>query len=238
MENITKALLIAGGILFAILVLTLLVIFYNQMSSYYAEQNSAKMNEQVVEFNNKFENYNGQTIRGSELISIMNRVVDYNRTYADIRGSEKIIISIDLHEHQDDFLYSDTVSSNQIFKKSIITNSGGSDKDINKISELSSELVATTGIDDTKLQKLSSNIHIVCDNSNVDTRDEKLKQILGTTEKYDIKDIQNATIQYYQITQFKRAMFTCTEVVHSKKDEKISKISFEAVIENNKIKLN
>ena len=84
MENITKALLIAGGVLFAILILTLLVIFHNQLSAYYTEQHDAKMVEQVTEFNNKFDNYNGQTIRGNELISVMNKVVDYNRTYSDM----------------------------------------------------------------------------------------------------------------------------------------------------------
>lgn len=82
MENISKALLIAGGVLFAILVLTLLIIFRGNISSYFTEQHNAKILEQVTEFNNKFENYNGQTIRGSELISVMNRVVDYNRTYS------------------------------------------------------------------------------------------------------------------------------------------------------------
>ena len=33
--------------------------------------------KQLVEFNNKFTNYNGKTIRGNELISIMNRIIDY-----------------------------------------------------------------------------------------------------------------------------------------------------------------
>lgn len=238
MENITKALLIAGGILFAILVLTLLVIFYNQMSSYYAEQNSAKMNEQVVEFNNKFENYNGQTIRGNELVSVMNRVIDYNRTYSDMQGAEKVIININLQGHQKDLLYTGTSNSDVLFKKSTISNSNGNDEEINSISNLASDLAKNTGIDDTKLQKLSANISIVCNDSDVQTRDKKLKQILGNYDTSNIKNIQSATMQYYQLTQFKRAMFKCTEVRHSSDTGRINRILFEVEIEDNVIKLN
>ena len=38
MENVTKALLIAAGILFAVLILSLLAMFGGQLSGYYAEQ--------------------------------------------------------------------------------------------------------------------------------------------------------------------------------------------------------
>ena len=139
MENITKALLIAGGVLFAILILTLLVIFHNQLSAYYTEQHNAKMVEQVTEFNNKFDNYNGQTIRGNELISVMNKVVDYNRTYSDMEGNERITLNIDLKGHQKDFRYND--DSKSLFNTSVITNASGNDNEINNISGLASDNV-------------------------------------------------------------------------------------------------
>lgn len=243
MENITKALLIAGGVLFAILILTLLVIFHNQLSAYYTEQHDAKMVEQVTEFNNKFDNYNGQTIRGNELISVMNKVVDYNRTYSDMEGNERITLNIDLKGHQKDFRYTD--DSKSLFNTSVITNASGNDNEINNISGLASELAASSNIDDTKLQKLSSNISIVCSNrsEDIETRNSKIKQILGYKKNKqltddEIKTIQNATLQYYQLTQFKRAMFKCTEMVHSQKNGIINKISFEVIIEGNTIKLN
>lgn len=250
MENITKALLIAGGILFAILVLTLLVIFYNQISAYYAEQHNAKMIEQITEFNNKFENYSGKTIRGNELISVMNKVVDYNRTYSDMEGNERITISVDLKGHQKDLLYPGTSISNTLFKGGEITNSKGSDEDISKISALATEIVNSAridGIDDAKLQKLSANISTVCSTStneeDIRIRNEKLQRILGynknkTFTNSEIEEIQSVTLKYYQLTQFKRVMFECTEMVHSKKDGRINKISFKAVIENDALKLN
>ncbi len=244
MENVSKALMIAAGILFAILVLTLLVIFFSQMSSYYAEQNNAKMIEQVTEFNNKFDNYSGKTIRGNELISVMNKVVDYNRTYADMEKNERITINIDLLGYQDSLLYTGTTTSkgDKLFPNSKITNANGNDDEINRISELSSKLASENNIDETKLQKLSADIAVICDTStdesDIKARDEKLRKILGNNAKYDLEKIQNITKKYYQLTQFKRAMFNCTEVVHSQKDGRINKISFEAVTENGALKFN
>ena len=242
MENVSKALIISAGILFAILVLTLLVIFFNQMSSYYSEQNKAKMIEQTTEFNNKFDNYSGKDIRGNELTSVMNRVVDYNRTYADIQDYERIIITVDLKGHKDDLVHDGTPENCKLFKNDKITNSNG-DNNISDVSNLASKVVDDTGIEETKLQKLSSDIDIVCnsstDDNNKDTRNKKIKSILGyVPNDTELKKIQNATYKYYQLTQFKRAMFKCTEIVHSQTTGRVNNINFEAVIDNGIIKSN
>lgn len=243
MENVTKALLIAGGVLFAILVLTLLIMFHNQLSAYYTEQHNAKMIEQVTEFNSKFDNYSGQTIRGNELISIMNRVVDYNRTYADVEGAERITININLLNHQNDLLYKGTSGTNKLFTDPTISNADGNDDDIDDISKLGVSLVKETGIEDTKLQKLSANVSFICDDKDKETRNNKIRQIFGKSGNSDseiegkIQNIQSATMKYYQLTQFKRSMFNCTEVVHSQRDGRINRLSFEVVLnENGEIK--
>lgn len=245
MDNISKALLIAGGILFAILILTLLVGFYNQISTYYAEKNKSQIIEQITEFNNKFDNYTGQTIRGNELITVINKVVDYNRTYSDIDGEEKIIININLKGHQGEFLYTGTTSSDVIFNKSTITNVNGNDSDLDKIATLATTIVSDTGFSETQLQRLVADIANVCDNITdeyyIKTRTKNLQKILGYGKdkqfsNSEIAQIQSSAKKYYQFTQFKKAMFNCTEVVHSQNSGKINKISFEVVIENSKIK--
>lgn len=55
-------------------------------------------------------------------------------------------------------------SSDILFANSAISNVSGDDN-ISRISGLSSELATSTGIDDTKLQKLSANISIICSTS-------------------------------------------------------------------------
>ena len=78
MENATKALLIAAGILIALIILSSLLLLFNMVSDFY--QNSSNMTEeqQRVQFNKQFENYENKEIRGNELLSIMNKIDDYN----------------------------------------------------------------------------------------------------------------------------------------------------------------
>ncbi len=78
MENITKALLIAAGALVAIILLSALVLGYNQISRYYQEKSDATDLSQIIEMAKKFTNYDGRTIRGNEMLSVINLVADYN----------------------------------------------------------------------------------------------------------------------------------------------------------------
>ena len=236
MENISKALMIAGGILIVIMVVSLVVVLWHQMSGYFEEQHNATIVEQNAEFNAQFENYNGKSIRGNELISVMNKVVDYNRTYSDMENYDRIIIEIELNGHQSDFKYNSS-DNNIISNSSMLSNHAG-DNVIENISNLSNKLVSDaksagiTGINDTKLQKLSASISVIIDDSddNVDYRKKTIKSILG----YEVADpssmltnIQNITKQYYQYTQFKRAMFKCTGIEHNTTNGRVNKITFE-----------
>ena len=155
MENVTKALLIAAGILFAVLILSLLAMFGGQLSGYYAEQHNSKIIEQDAKFNAQFENYNGQTIRGNEIISIMNKVVNYNTSIADMEKYDKVILSIDLKGYQnranDNFKYSDSDTS--IFQgkmsANILKNTATSDVNIRDVANISADLInelASAGI--------------------------------------------------------------------------------------------
>ena len=63
MENATKALLIAAGVLIGIIILSMLLLGYNQISNYYQQQSDNLSLKQIVELNKKFTNYDGKTIR-------------------------------------------------------------------------------------------------------------------------------------------------------------------------------
>ena len=237
MENMTKALLISAGVLIAVMLLTLIVGFGSQISAYFTNQHKAKMVEQTVEFNNRFENYNGQTIRGSELISVMNRVIDYNNTSADMQGYDPVKMEIDLKNHQNDFLYEkDSSGTNKLFGATISNTRASGDEELKKVANLSIDLINNSGItnltDDTKLQKLSAEISTVLDDSDPDYRAKKLKNILGyeVTDVYELNKIKNATKQYYQYMQFKRAMFKCTGVKYNTENQRVNEITFEVVL--------
>ena len=259
MENVTKALLIAAGILFAVLILSLLAMFGGQLSGYYAEQHNSKIIEQDAKFNAQFENYNGQTIRGNELISIMNKVVNYNTSIADMEKYDKVILSIDLKGYQnranDNFKYSDSDTS--IFQgkmsANILKNTATSDVNIRDVANISADLInelanaGISNISDAQLQALSADIQNIAIDSNAAqslqiTRNQKLQNILGKNKANSLNVSQmntlvNVTKKYYQYTQFKRAMFKCTGVQHNtSQNGRVIGMTFLILEENGKAK--
>ena len=259
MENVTKALLIAAGILFAVLILSLLAMFGGQLSGYYAEQHNSKIIEQDAKFNAQFESYNGQTIRGNEIISIMNKVVNYNTSIADMEKYDKVILSIDLKGYQNrangNFKYSDSDTS--IFQgkmsANILKNTATSDVNIRDVANISADLInelASAGISnisDAQLQALSADIQNIAIDSNAAqslqiTRNQKLQNILGKNKANSLNVSQmntlvNVTKKYYQYTQFKRAMFKCTGVQHNtSQNGRVIGMTFVIVEENGKAK--
>lgn len=212
MENVTKALLIAGGTFLVVLILSILVVTYNNVSTYYAQKHDDTMIEQAQEFNAKFENYHRNNIRGSDLISLMNRVIDYNssQAYQTDKSYKRIRVNITLGTDNilKQFKYEtdDTTTKRNEYLKEKITNvkgiGNGSIEDKNLIAITNtptdlSEKAQTIGINnltDTKLQQLSSNIaNIIVDEDDVKDsmsayrrfkRAELLSNILGLKVGY------------------------------------------------------
>ena len=77
MENATKALIIAAGMLLAIMILSLLTISYNNLTDYLNQDEKIKEVEQITRFNSQFENYNRKDVRGSDILSLVSKIKDY-----------------------------------------------------------------------------------------------------------------------------------------------------------------
>ena len=95
MENVSKALMMAGGLLISLMVISLIVVLWGQLSGYFTEDSKTTVVEQDTKFNAQFENYNKKSIGGYDLISVMNKIIDYNRTAADIKNYDRIKIKIE-----------------------------------------------------------------------------------------------------------------------------------------------
>ena len=176
MENASKALLISAAILMSLMILSLLVIGYDQISNYYKSRNEATETLQLEEFNKKFQNYDQKEIRGSELISIMNMVIDYNEreVYADGTNYSRIKVTIKIGDDLlNQFKYNQNLSKNSNLS-GIITNTLGEtsvdDKKLIAITETETKLInnnQSLKLTADKLQKLSANIsNIIIDADN------------------------------------------------------------------------
>lgn len=76
MENASKALIIAGAILLAILIISLGIFIFNQASEVTKSSNLSEV--EVLQFNEKFTSFEGNYKRGNEINSLLNRVVQNN----------------------------------------------------------------------------------------------------------------------------------------------------------------
>lgn len=79
MENASKALRIASGVLIALIIISSMLLVFNSLSDYQKVNSEVEKDKQVVAFNNQFETYNRTDVRGSDLISLANKVLDYNK---------------------------------------------------------------------------------------------------------------------------------------------------------------
>jgi len=76
MENATKALLIAAAVLVAILIISLGLVVYNMASETIDSVNFS--GQEITAFNDKFEQYEGSNVRGSEVNAMLKTVLSSN----------------------------------------------------------------------------------------------------------------------------------------------------------------
>lgn len=100
MENASKALLMAGGILIALLVISALILMFNQISVFKQSETSNEKNTQLAKFNMDFEKYlDDKGVSGSDIVSLANKITDYNSksgTIHDVTNSVDYSIKMSL----------------------------------------------------------------------------------------------------------------------------------------------
>ena len=80
MENASKALLIAGSVLIGILLLTLFVYLYTQLSENASNVYSTLDHAEISKFNQKFLNYEGrENLTIQDVVTIVNMAKDNNK---------------------------------------------------------------------------------------------------------------------------------------------------------------
>lgn len=79
MENASKALVMAGGILLSLMIIGALILMFTNLTNYQNANVEDTRVKQRVEFNQQFETYDRKNVRGNDLYTLLNKVIDYNR---------------------------------------------------------------------------------------------------------------------------------------------------------------
>ena len=108
MENASKALIMAGSVLMAILVIGILVFGYNQISHVEQTKEDSEQIDKMTEYMMRFEQFNrgkDNALYGSELLSLANLQEDYNESEAreDV-GYDKIDITVKINKTLENYL--------------------------------------------------------------------------------------------------------------------------------------
>ena len=135
MENVSKALLIAGGILIAIIIISLFLSMYNRVSSIAKTEEEKKEIEQIQEFNAGYEAFDKSIMYGVDVITLFNKIDNNNH----INPRNQIILKLD----------GDVVNSIVVDKKNAFVNG-------TTIVDFDKKLFKCTGIDyDDKTGKVN-----------------------------------------------------------------------------------
>lgn len=211
MENASKALLIAAGMLVGIIVISMIIVSYRQISSYYNTKEKVEISKQLNSFNQKYIPYNRDNVRGSDLLSLINRIVNFNTINPD---DEPITISIEIpnNELAKMFYYNyEKYKNDGNYEKIIKLGETYTQETINQILDKANiiennytHLVAT---------KLAANMSTLMGENTrkepVDLLDEfKL-------DENKLISIQKNIYEYYQYNQFKRAHFNCEKLEYT-----------------------
>ena len=96
MENASKALEMAGGVLIALMIIGLIVLGYNRISD--LQQTEKDADASSKEYYVSFEDYNRNGVYGSELFSLANKIDDFNRLYPESEGYSKVSLTVTINE--------------------------------------------------------------------------------------------------------------------------------------------
>ena len=108
MENASRALIMAASVLIGIVIISAFILMMSNLTSYQESSYSSTLSSQIAEFNNQFTTYARDNIRGSDMISLMNKVVDYNTRYTGTEGYTAMGITINMKGHNEKLAFDHT----------------------------------------------------------------------------------------------------------------------------------
>lgn len=248
MENATKALIMAGSVLIALMIIGALILMFNNLTSYQKVGESNTKEAQIVEFNNQYETFNRKNVRGSDLYSLLNRVVDYNRRKSSegtgkddgqYLAYEPMTISFNFSGKLDDFrapTASNTDGYDHLLTKESYTQGSTQNEFEQQIGQTVKDLENKYGQNNlVSLVTGLTKIFISDDSSEA----ERI-QAVNDYNKYNkgipisswssIKEnsvIRKDVYRYYEYIQFKRAKFDCESVTYNQKTGRITAMNFK-----------
>ncbi len=222
MENASKALLMAGGMLIALLVIGALLLAFNQIGDYEKGKSSMTKSSQVADFNKEFGKYSGDDVKGYDLITLINKAIDFNskegttkETANSVDYSKKIkIVITNMKKFKNKYGVNNSSEWLKGNSDSYETQNSGDTipNGIKKFTELERTYTLS------KLSNLSSNY------DSIKAGTKTVKDIIGTD---DSRITLEVIAQYREYSEFKSSSFKNTDMKYN--GDQIVELDFEYI---------
>lgn len=210
MENASKALLIAGGILLALMTLSLIVYVSTSTTRMVEAQDAKKAAEELAAFNASYEAYNKTRMYGTDVITVINKAIDYNGKLDDSQKNEAITIEVTVTEN--------FVATEQTIKE--YADNRVEKGEVKEVGEYS--LYEKNGSKTVKVDFYTEYSNDVVKFFQKQETEDSIEIIKSTNNGYVEK-----IIKYSALAIFKRAIFTCTDCKDENGDGRIDYMRFK-----------
>ena len=227
MENASKALIMAAGVLISLVILGAFMLMMSNLTDYQDKSYQAQADAQTVDFNNQYASYARDNIRGNDMISLMNKVLDYNDRKTD-EGYTEMQIS---------FTISNDIRQKLTFDGTnrLITKPEYNQDNIDEIVGPPDSTGIIREIEDRYEQKYASQLSMeistiqqLYDENDVDGfNDLQLLPKELSTYSGGLTQVYEDALTYNEYEQFKRTTFDCTGTDYDENTGRIINMEFE-----------
>lgn len=227
MENASRALLMAGGMLMAIVVISILVITFRNTSQIEQANQEAQEVEEIRMFNERFASYQKSAMYGTDVISVLNMAISNNRKY-DVNPGEDYYVDViftlkrDVMDEIYHYKYEEDYNPPRYDKKETISNNPRRSTDALK--------------KDTEYSLTNNYSTLYNFVRNADAPDSKILDEAPYKRIYKDNDKKKMLTEYYEIyygmANFKRFTFRCIDVDYDDTNGRIIRMEFEHVKED------
>ena len=227
MENASKALIMAAGVLISLVILGAFMLMMSNLTDYQDKSYQAHADAQTVDFNNQYVSYARDNIRGNDMISLMNKVLDYNDRKTD-EGYTEMQIS---------FTISNDIRQKLTFDGTnrLITKGEYNQGNIDKIVGPPKSTGIIREIENRYEQKYASQLSMeistiqqLYDENDVDGfNDLQLLPKDVSTYSGGLTQVYEDALIYNEYEQFKRTTFDCTGTDYDENTGRIINMEFE-----------
>lgn len=205
MENASKALLIAGGMFFAMMILVMIVSLGISISDVAESQDRKQLTQQIQEFNRGYEAYNKTKMYGIDVITVTNKAVDYNKK-----------LDTDIEEYKINIILKLNKSFDRTMK--VVTQYGNGN-----IEEKNIQTITEGTLSAGTYQLFEREDSITMNDDIISFLNQKPDDVVTKTNRTTVI----TTFTYSAITNFKTSIFECTNVDY--KDGRVSSMTFSQI---------